>query len=204
MCDNRRVSADIKHVTRNNPWCTWLEICSNTILLNFPCRSQFSLNAAIPAKGEIEAGFLEEEALTRAWDAEGPGAWRYVHGPSALLEGPGMEKGPGAARLSVPMFAVSPTLCALESELQNQATFAEISHQSPPSSKDSGHMEWMCSLHQPSGGPWADPQAGHGGRGTTLCRTGGLLRAQPHPHLTRLTWFSIHFSDSMQVRLRPS
>lgn len=76
MCDNRRVSADIKHVTRNNLWCTWLEICSNTILLNFACRSQFSLDAAIPAKGEIEAGFLEEEALTRAWDAEGPGAWR--------------------------------------------------------------------------------------------------------------------------------
>lgn len=43
----------------------------SNILPNFPARrSPFTLDSVIPVKGGIEAGFLEEEALSRAWDGK--------------------------------------------------------------------------------------------------------------------------------------
>lgn len=109
-------------------------------------------------KGGIEAGFLEEAALSRAWGgdrwAQLPGSSYHMHGLSGLLEGPGMEKGPGAAWFPVPV-STPPPSHVLESEERTQAIFAKLSQQLQGRRQEEGLRPRGLLALVPLGGLWA-------------------------------------------------
>lgn len=73
----------------------------SNILPHFPPRrSLFTLDSVIPVKGGIEAGFLEEEALSRAWDGERRDTASGQFGPRVwAVWTPDSEEGSGRSQL---------------------------------------------------------------------------------------------------------